>query len=66
MKNLNRTEPYVYRTRTEPELNFLNYSEPEQNQTLIIHGTVYLLNYTILAVCLFLSLLFSVLICLIL
>jgi len=30
------------------------------------HGTVYLLNYTILAVCLFLSLLFSVLICLIL
>jgi len=40
-----------------------------RNTTNIVklsHGTVYLLNYTILAVCLFLSLLFSVLICLIL
>jgi len=32
----------------------------------VSHGTVYLLNYTILAVCLFLNHLFSVLICLIL
>jgi len=30
------SEPYLYRTWTEHDPNFLTFSEPEQNRTLII------------------------------